>query len=84
MSSFQVESMTRGNLVITDGQRKVTVEGEVLPFAKPGETSYVAYLNSIKEWTTIGGSVAVSPQEKAAILAFILSWAKDRMTIEIE
>jgi immunity protein 74 of polymorphic toxin system len=82
---YRLESMSRGQLIISDGRRRITVEGEVLPFAKPGDTSYVLYSKSIQTWATATGNETVTPEEKSNIIDFVAEWARENtITMEIE
>jgi len=81
---YRVKSMSRGQIVISDGKRELTIEGEVLPFAKKGDPSYVLYSNSLHSWATGSGMEPVTDDERRAVITLIKDWATPKMTIVVE
>ncbi|WP_230943161.1 Imm74 family immunity protein [Burkholderia vietnamiensis] len=66
--------LSRGDIHLSEGPRKARVQGEGLLVSKPGDPSFVVYLNTINELESEGRKEPVSDADRQQIIEAIKAY----------
>jgi hypothetical protein len=78
--SFEVISVSRGDIRLQKGDKHVRVLGEALIASTPTELSYVIYLDSLRKWEA-PPEVALTESEKQEVVSAIEKHFQERGSV---